>query len=113
MSIIKKMSDRIHYIFDSIKATGLKVKIDHFLFNPAQDDIMVFYRLGRQKLLNKMKLNLFEREYFEKVSNYDQHRLTKFSTLQNMLQALFSNNMCSKENFVSLIEERIKNERLF
>lgn len=113
MSIIKQISDRIHYYFDSMKATGLKVKIDHFLFNYSHEDIIVVYRLGRQKLLNKMKLNLFEKEYFEKISNYDQHRLTKFSTLQNMLKALFSGTICSKENFVNLIEERIKNERLF
>lgn len=113
MSIIKKMSDRIHYYLDSIKVTGLKVKVEHFTLNNAHDDIIVVYRLGRQKLLNKMKLSLFEKEYFEKVSNYDQHRLTKFSTLQNTLQALFSNNMCTKENFASFIEERIKNEQLF
>ncbi len=74
---------------------------------------MVVYRIGRQKLLNKMKLHQFEKEYFEKLSNYDQHRLTKFSSLQHILQKLFSNNVCNKENFSHFIEAQIKNERPF
>src|SRR5436190_22910225 len=106
MSIIKKISDRIHYYLDSIKFTGLKVKIEHFILNTGHENIIVVYRLGRQKLLNKMHLNQFEKEYFEKVSNFDQHRLTKFSTLQNMLQVLFTSNVCNKDHFTRFIQEQ-------
>lgn len=113
MSIIKEISDRIHYYFDSMRVMGLKVKIEHFILNHAHDNIIVVYRLGRQKLLNKMNLTQFEKEYFENVSNYDQHRLTKFSTLQQMLQILFSNNSCNKEYFTHFVEDAIKNEQLF
>jgi hypothetical protein len=115
MSIIKEMSDRVHYYLDSIniKVTGLKVKIEHFILNQTHDNIIVVYRLGRQKLLNKMNLTQFEKEYFEKVSNYDQHRLTKFSTLQHMLQILFANSICNKKHFTHFVEEHIKNEQLF
>lgn len=113
MSIIKNISDRFHYYFDSAKASSLKVKIEHFILNNAQENIIVIYRLGRQKLLNKMNIYEFEREYFEKVSPYDQHRLTKFSTLQNTLQNLFTNNICDKQNFTRYIEANVKNEQLF
>ena len=113
MSIIKKISDRIHYYIDSLHVSGLKVKVDHFILNNAQKNILVVYRIGRQKLLNKMLLSQFEREYFEKISNYDQHRLTKFSTLQHILQYLFTDNVCNKESFSRFIEEQIKNESLF
>lgn len=113
MSIIKKISDCIHYYFDSLNVTRLKIKIDHFLHNKPHSDVLVVYRIGRQKLLNKMSLSQFEQEYFEKVSNYDQHRLTKFSTLQNVLGKLFTENVCDKEIFSRFIEEQIKSEQLF
>lgn len=113
MSIFRKISDCIYYYFDSIKVTGLKVKVERFIFNNVHDNITVVYRLGRQKLLNKMDLKNFEQKYFEKVSNYDQHRLTKFSTLQNILQDLFRNDICNKDNFTRFIEEHVKNEQLF
>lgn len=113
MSIFSRISEYVHYYFDSIKATGLKIKVENFIFNSAHEDITVVYRLGRQKLLNKMNLLQFEREYFENVSNYDQHRLTKFSILQNTLRSLFSKNSCDREQFTRFIEEEIKNEQLF
>lgn len=113
MSIIKKISDQIYYFLDSTKVVKLRVKIEHFKFNHVNDDISVFYRLGRQKLLNKMELNQFSNEYFEKLSNYDQHRLTKFETLQDILRSLFSNENCSKNALSGFIEEKIKNEHLF
>lgn len=107
------MSDCIHYYIDSMNVVRLKVKIEHFMINSVHDDIIVVYRLGRQKLLNKMKLIQFEKEYFEKVSNHDQHRLTKFSTLQHTLQTLFFTKVCNKEHFIRFIEEHIKNEQSF
>ncbi len=113
MSIIKKISDRIYYFLDSTKVVKLRVKIEHFKLDHISNDILVFYRLGRQKLLNKMELNQFSNEYFEKLSNYDQHRLTKFETLQDILQSLFSSENCSKDALLRFIEEKIKNEHLF
>jgi hypothetical protein len=113
VSIIKKISDFIHYYCDSIRVARLKIKIEHFILNHACDSIIVVYRLGRQKLLNKMELAQFEKQYFETVSNFDQHRLTKFSTLQYLLRNLFFNTVCSKENFTYFVTESIKNEQLF
>jgi hypothetical protein len=113
VSIIKKISECVYYYLDTIKAARLNVKIENFILNYADDNIVVVYRLGRQKLLNTMELTCFEKQYFEKISTFDQHRLTKFSTLQYLLKNLFYTNMCSKENLACLIEEHIKNEQLF
>lgn len=111
MSIIRKISERIYYCYDSLKATSLKVKIEHFSLNHAQDNIIVVYRLGRQKLLNKMDLVQFENEYFEKISHFDRYKLTKFSTLQHVLLQLFSTNVCPKNLFTHFIQEQIKHEQ--
>lgn len=113
MSIFRKISDRFYYYMDSFKATNLNVKIDHFGLDRVNQNIIVIYRLGRRKLLNKMNLSQFEKEYFEKISHYDQHRLTKFSTLEYFLKNLFCNKICKKEKFITFIEEHVKNEQLF
>lgn len=113
MLIFRKISDRIYYYLDSIKATKLKLKIEHFKFNNASHIITVFYRIGRQKILNEMSLDKFSSQYFENISNYDQHRLTKFSILQHLLTTLFTDGHCSKKNLYRFIEGQIKNEQLF
>jgi hypothetical protein len=109
----KKILDCIYYYLDSTKATRLKIKIEHFKLNQTNKSVIVFYRLGRQKILNEMSLTKFSTEYFENISNYDQHRLTKFSTLQHILNTLFLDEHCSKENLYRFIEGQIKNEQLF
>jgi hypothetical protein len=111
--IFKKISDYIYYYLDSIKATGLKITIEYFKLNKTNNNILVFYRIGRHKILNEMSLAKFSAEYFENISNYDQHRLTKFNTLQHILNVLFLNENCSKSNLFHCIEGQIKNEQLF
>jgi hypothetical protein len=54
-------------------------------------------------LLNILKIYL----------NYDQHRLTKFSTLQHILNTLFLDEYCSKGDLYHFIEGQVKNEQLF
>ncbi len=63
--------------------------------------------------LNKLQLSEFERIYFYKLSFFDQHRLIKFSTLQNILQHLSSCDSLTKIDFISYIEETVKNDELF
>src|SRR5476649_1898264 len=77
--IFKKVFDCLYYYLDSTKATKLKIKIEHFKLNIIDNNIIVFYRIGRQKLFNEMPLTKFSTHYFESISNYDQHRLTKFN----------------------------------
>lgn len=112
MLIFKKITERFYYYIDSFKAANLKAKIESFKLNHSGNNIIVTYRLGRQKLLNRMNLSEFENEYFDKVSHYDQHRLTKFSTLQFLLQDLFCNNLCEKDQLISFIEDQARNEQL-
>jgi hypothetical protein len=66
--IFKEISNRIYYYLDSIKVTGLKIKIEHFKLNKIDKNIVVFYRVGRQKILNEMSLDKFFTEYFENIS---------------------------------------------
>ena len=50
MSIFRKISDQFHYYIDSIKATSLHAKIEHFKLDDINQNIIVIYRLGRQKV---------------------------------------------------------------
>lgn len=113
MLIFNKISDKIHYYLDNIRVNKLNAKIEQFKFDPEYSHVLVVYRLGRQKLLHKMDILNFEREYFEKVSHYDQHRLTKFSTLQHLLQDLFYGDSCTGETLIKYIHGEAKNEQLF
>jgi hypothetical protein len=113
MSIFSKISDTVHYYMDNLHIKNLKAKVEQFKFNPGENDIIVIYRLGRQKLLHKMDILSFEREYFEKVSIYDQHRLTKFSTLQKVIKNLFYKNSCNKIDVIKYIQESTENDNLF
>jgi len=113
MLIINKLSGFFHYYFDTFKANSLKAKIEHFILDNSRDTILVVYRLGRKKLLNKMDLNQFVREYFEIISSYDQLRLTKFSMLQNLLHTLFVSRFCNKEQFIKHIQDHVRDEQLF
>ena len=113
MSIFKKLSDRLHYHLDNMKASKLSAQIEQFKYDLSYHSIVVTYRLGRQKLLNKMEILQFEREYFDKLSQYDRFRLTRFSTFQALLINLFQSDICKKESFINYIQEEAKNERLF
>lgn len=113
MSIFSKITQRIYYCLDSLKANSLNVKIEKFKFDDTNKRILVIYRLGRQKLLQKMEISFFEREYFEKISTFDQHRLTKFSTLQRLLMELFQDKSCNESDFIQFIYGETRSEQLF
>lgn len=113
MLIFNKISDRLHYYIDSIRVSKLKAKIEKFKFDTKENHIIVMYRLGRQKLLHKTNISRFQQKYFYNISYYDQHRLTKFSTLQYLLHNLFYDKFCDKETLINYIEEVAKQEELF
>lgn len=113
MSIFNKISGPFYYFLDNIRVHKLNVKIEHFDFNHDNNDIIVVYRIGKRKLLNKLEIFQFEQEYFENISHFDQHRLTKFSTIQYLLHDLFPTHYCNKETFINYLRKMIKNECLF
>lgn len=107
------ISDRLYYYVDNIRANKLNAKIERFKFDHAHNHILVIYRLGRKKLFHKMDILHFEQNYFNKLSHYDQHRLTKFSTIQHILQSLFHKDLCKRNELIKFIKDETANEQLF
>jgi len=111
---MSKISDKAHYYLDNLKISApIKTKIEQFQYDANLDRIIVIYRLGRQKTLNNMEISHFEHTYFEKISGYDQLRLTKFSTLQCVLEKIFKQDSSYKSEFIHYIQAEAKNEQLF
>lgn len=113
MKVIKNISERLYYFFDNIKPERLQVTIDNFKLNKVKNEILVLYRLGRQKAICSLPILQFENEYFDQVSSYDKHRLTKFSTLQYVLDKHFNKGSCSKVSFINQLEKDLSHEQLF
>lgn len=113
MSIFNIASNKLHYLYDSLRVSKLTAKIERFSMDFENKNILVIYRLGRKKLLNKMNISKFERCYFDKLSNFDQLRLVKFTVFQQLLKNLFSGNSCSTVAFIELIQEEMNNACIF
>jgi hypothetical protein len=113
MKIFRKLNDYYRYQLDSLKTSFPTVKIERFDIDVSHHKIIAVYRIGRNKLLNKMPLQEFEHEFFEKISSFDQHRLTKFGILQTIMQELFSQNTCSKGKFIKFIHGEANHDQLF
>lgn len=113
MSAFKKLLGCVCYYVDAVRSTQLSVNIERFELDQKIKSIVVFYRLGRQKLLNKSDIFYFENEYFENISIYDQHRLTKMATLQKIFNQLFKDKQMSQEVFIQYLQRELKNESLF
>jgi len=113
MSIISTFSEKFHYWLDTLISVNLSAKIENFTLDKNHQLITVNYRLGRQKLLHSLDIKTFEQQYFCAVSSYDKHRLTKFSTLQQLLSSIFRNESNTKKDFLNYIQGEINNEQLF
>ena len=113
MKIFRKLYDYYRYQLDSMKTSFPIVKIERFYLDISHHHIIAIYRIGRNKLLNKMVLQEFEHEFFEKISSFDQHRLTKFEILQTIMQELFNQDTFSKEKFIEFINGEANHDQLF
>lgn len=111
--IFKKIIGLAYYYKDLFNSPYLQIKIEDFTYDDSANIIFVFYRQGRQKLIDKMNVINFEKEYFEKLSNFDRYRLIKLVTLQNTLQCLFVKGNCDRNAFVNLIKDCVRNDKPF
>ena len=113
MSIFSRLSDYFHYLRDSVKSSKISAQIDQFSLSDDRHKILVSYRVGRHRIARKKFIGDFTGEFFSSLSNYDQHRLVKFSTLQSILDGLFSSRHCAKEQLVDFIHHEASCEQLF
>ena len=113
MKIFNRVSSRIHYWIDSYKANYSKTKVEKFQFDYTDEDIIVVYRVGNKRLLDKSPINKFEHDHFDRCSNFDQNRLAKFSTLQKILKNIVSDDASCKVKIINFIDNEAKNEQLF
>src|SRR3989344_9525358 len=92
VKIFNRIYNVIYYWFDSYKANYIKTKIEKFQFDHVLKYIVVVYRIGNKRLLDKLPIITFEHKHFDNCHSYDQHRLTKFSILQKLLSSAQQNN---------------------
>lgn len=113
MLTLTSLNSRLHYLFEGIISKRITVIIDRFDFNNDETTILVIYRLGRQKLNQKQSISKFSTTYYDYLSGYDKQRITKFSTLQDLLNNLFLDENSSKNNLTNYIKRSVKNDQLF
>ena len=115
MKIFSKIYNFYKYKLDTLKIHLPNIKIERFELDHdiSMNNIIVIYRIGRKKLTDKMRLNQFEESFFDKISIFDQHRLTKFGVLQKMLQKLFNSGSCTRKNILNFIKEEATHDQLF
>ena len=113
MRIFEKLYSYLSYLFDSIKANYLKIKIDNFQFDGNKCIIVVYYRIGNKKLLNKLPISKMEQEFFAQCMFFDQFRLVKYATLQNILDEFKKVDVHGFDQMKNLIEKEVKRGQLF
>lgn len=113
MLLFRRGSELIHYYLDIIKTNPIKIKIEKFQFDFEKEQICVNYRLGTHKICHRMFILDFESQYYEKLSSYDRHRLTIFSTFQHLINEVFNGNQCKKIDFLLYIQKEVLREQLF
>ena len=111
MKIFNKFFHWANYKIETYKLSYTKIKVEDFHFNEVKKIIIVSYRIGNKRLLNNLDINNFQHKYFDQCLSFDQHRLTKFATLQGVLRKTNKDGVVSE--IIKIIEDEIKNEKLF
>ena len=109
---LKSAKDRIVYLFDNYFTEKSLVKIDKFSLDNSQNHIVVMYRIGRQKLINKSSLIQFSEKYYDSITTYDKQRLAKFFVYESLLSETFTDGK-PRSLLIQRIEKEFKNEQLF
>lgn len=113
MPSLNRLSEAIIYFFDNFRARRLKVKVDYFEINKTTPYVVAVYRLGRKKLLHRLPINEFENNYFESLSLFDQFRIVKFSSYNNLLLECQQKGYLTMQDIFHKLDREIKNEQLF
>ena len=113
MLALNSLKSHCHYFLEGILSHCVAIKIDRFDLNKEESTILVIYRLGRQKLAQKMMIGEFSTKYFGNLSGYDRQRITKFSTLQDLLVDLFCEDSPSRRSLINYIKMGVKHDQLF
>ena len=113
MLALRSLKSHYDYFLEGIFSQRVTIKIDQFDLNKEESVILVIYRLGRQKLAQKLALTDFSIKYFENLSGYDRQRNTKFSTLQDLLTNLFRDDNAASQTLINYIKMAVKNDQLF
>jgi len=110
MWTFKFIQERLTYLKESFFIERINIRIENFKCNNKSIDVT--YRVGRQKLPQCKNIASFSARYYDHISNYDKQRLAKFSTLDILLQTVFTSNEESNK-LINYIMEEVKNEQLF
>lgn len=112
MSMLNRISERVHYFFEEKRLLSPCVKVNRFQF--VDDGITVLYSFGRIALNHKMPLKHFEMEFYDSLSSYDKQRLIKASILDNVYKAFFKEGVVYDRNdFLIYLKKEFKDDQLF
>lgn len=110
---MEKILNYLYYIKDILSdLSSPNVKIEKFLLDSSEEHIHIFYRLGRQKLLHRNGIDDFDADYYNKLSEYDKQRLTKFLTFQGMLNILRDEKGSAKQKLIKHLLDEINHDKL-
>lgn len=107
-----KFFEFLNYFKDHIFYEKNFVKIDKFSFIDDLPKILVHFRVGRKKLIQKKEIKEFTRNYYNEINTYDKQRLAKFEILGIIVNHIDFDTQ-SKEKITNFIKEQCKIEQLF
>lgn len=103
MKSFKNIINALYYLRDLIWFKPLRLTIENFSLNASAREIYVNYRMRSSRRLISQPLHDFEFTHFANLSDYDQHRVTKFAALNTLLNQLFTSNACTSEQFINFL----------
>lgn len=113
MLALSLLRSHVNYYLEGIFVNRINIKIERFDLNKQETDILVIYRIGRQKLVQKLILSEFSAKYFENLSGYDRQRISKFAILQDLLVNLFPERDAARLSLINYITRALKHDQLF
>lgn len=112
MSMLSRISERVHYFFEEKRLLNPSVKIKEF--KVTGDGVVVLYSFGRPSLVNKKELKNFEIEFYDALSSYDKQWLIKVTALSDVYDNFFNgNDVYNKKDFLNYLKKECGYEKVF